>query len=391
MEANQQRSRLAELASQTQQQQLQLQQQQAQRMAAKDQRELSEAERQRLIETAPAVNQALKDVTDQAGYEIARASLRQFGIDDLPDFSPEGLANIKQGAAALVGAATEQAAAKRGDTGYTLTPGARRYDAQGNLIAEVPAADKNEPLVEIYDPSSPTGTKMVPRGQAAGQPGKPAQSMLQITGYDEQGRPMIQVGGTGAGGKLTEQQSKDVGYYQRGIDAAATLSQFENELTNFSQAKLAELAPLGLGNYARSPEFRQAKQAADSFLTSILRKDTGAAITNQEFDIYGPMFLPQPGDDPATLSQKRRARVVAMDAIRSSLGTAEAVAKANEAKIGLTSPQPGINPAVDISPAPLPARADDASLRQRAQAAIQSGKDEAAVRARFREITGKDL
>jgi len=143
----------------------------------------------------------------------------------------------------------------------------------------------------------------------------------------------------GSGLKLTEGQGKDIGFYTRGASANEQLSTFGNELTNLGQ-QAAGMAPFGLGNYMRSPEFRQAKVAADNFIASILRKDSGAAITPDEFALYGPMFLPVPGDDPATLGQKSNMREIALLGIRSGLGTAEAVAKANEAILGLEPPNP---------------------------------------------------
>lgn len=156
--------------------------------------------------------------------------------------------------------------------------------------------------------------------------------------------------GGGSGQKLTEGQSKDIGFYTRGSDADNVLATKDSELLDWTQQNTDKI-PLGLGNYLTTPEFKQAKQAADSFLTAILRKDTGAAITNQEFQIYGPMFLPVPGDDQATIEQKRRGRQVALLAIKSGLGTADAIAEANRIILGLPAnqlpgrPDPGQTPA----------------------------------------------
>jgi hypothetical protein len=157
----------------------------------------------------------------------------------------------------------------------------------------------------------------------------------------------------GSGMKLTEGQGKDIGYYTRGIEANAKLADLEGQLTDLGQS-LTKYAPLGLGNYARTPEFRQAKVAADQFLTAVLRKDTGAAITNQEFEMYGPMFLPVPGDDPGTIESKRRMREVAMLAIKSGLGTAEAVATANRIALGIDTATPTIDAQNGAPAAPAP-------------------------------------
>lgn len=145
----------------------------------------------------------------------------------------------------------------------------------------------------------------------------------------------VQMGG--ASPKLTEAQGKDIGFYTRGAQANQGLSGLEGELTNWGQQNAGAI-PLGLGNYVRTPAFRQAKVEADNFLTALLRKDTGAAITDKEFELYGPMFLPIPGDDPATIALKRQKRATALMALRSGLGTAEIIAATNEQALGLPSP-----------------------------------------------------
>ena len=142
-------------------------------------------------------------------------------------------------------------------------------------------------------------------------------------------------GGTAGGGelKLTEGQSKDMVYLRRGSEANALLDKYANNLTmtggdqgwrGIADSVVRGL-PFGLGegaaaNVAVSGERQQAEQAAKEFLSAILRKDTGAAITNQEIEIYGKTYLPQPGDSESTLQQKARARQVALEAIETGLG-----------------------------------------------------------------------
>lgn len=139
----------------------------------------------------------------------------------------------------------------------------------------------------------------------------------------------------GGNQKLTEGQSKDVTYYTSGTDANVTLSGLESQLTDWTQQN-AGMIPLGLGNYLRDPKFQQAKVAADRFLASILRKETGAAVTEKEFEYYGGMFLPVPGDGPETLQLKRRMREVALEGIRAGMGTAEAIGTAMGERVGGT-------------------------------------------------------
>lgn len=147
--------------------------------------------------------------------------------------------------------------------------------------------------------------------------------------------PSGQAAGAGAAGtpKLTEQQSKDLVYLRRGSEANALLDDLAGNMTATGGQQgsrgVADVflrgLPGGIGessavNALVSPERQQAEQAAREFLSAVLRKDTGAAITAQEFEIYGRTYLPQPGDSAATLKQKETARRVALDAIATGLG-----------------------------------------------------------------------
>jgi hypothetical protein len=163
-----------------------------------------------------------------------------------------------------------------------------------------------------------------------------AQFALQRAGQWNPGGNAGGTGGMAGPGKLTEGQGKDLVYYSRGRDSNALLEKLGNNLlmTEGNQGARGILdsalqsLPLvggsGLVNSLVSSDRQQARQAANEFLSAILRKDTGAAITQQEFDIYGPTYLPMPGDSPATLQQKALARQGALEGIRAGLGTAQA-------------------------------------------------------------------
>lgn len=123
----------------------------------------------------------------------------------------------------------------------------------------------------------------------------------------------------GAGVKpLTEAQSKDTLYATRATNALPLLNQYEDNLMSLPEAAAGAI-PFNLGNYAQSEEYQLARDAGRDFLATILRKDTGAAITAQEEDIYGKMFLPQPGDKPATIQAKRQRRALAVEAIKAGM------------------------------------------------------------------------
>jgi hypothetical protein len=136
--------------------------------------------------------------------------------------------------------------------------------------------------------------------------------------------------------KLTEQQSKDVGFFNRAQKILPRLEQQDQALTN-SLSALGGAIPLA-GNFLKGDLYRQAEQTGRELLAVILRKDTGAAVTDKEMDLYGNIYLPKPGDDASTIQQKRDARKTAIEGIRMGLGTADIVIRSREALQGGAQP-----------------------------------------------------
>lgn len=124
---------------------------------------------------------------------------------------------------------------------------------------------------------------------------------------------------------LNESQSKNVIYATRAEGALSQLDQVADALTSRTD-QAAGAVPLGLGRGYQDPKYQVAQQAADEFLTAILRKDTGAAITREEQQIYGDTYLPRPGDSPELLQQKAQSRARAVEALRRGMTPAEILA-----------------------------------------------------------------
>lgn len=206
---------------------------------------------------------------------------------------------------------------------------------------------------------APSGYRWRTDGSLEAIPGGPA---------DKGGGPL------GGPAKLTEGQGKDVVYYTRGSQANKLLDSMDMNLSTLGGQQgrargLADTAirnlPFGLGdgslgNAAVSPQRQQAEQAGLEFLSAILRKDTGAAITPAEIDIYGKTYLPRLGDSPEVLKQKRQSRETALAAIESGLGSAAAAIPdlSNRDVLGSrqagsrVQPPPGL-PSAPASTAPL--------------------------------------
>ncbi len=75
-------------------------------------------------------------------------------------------------------------------------------------------------------------------------------------------------------------------------------------------------------NMLNSNTFKNYKAAAGEWIAAILRKDTGAAVTQAEWDFYWPTFFPQPGDSAEVQAQKLQRRVMAAQGLRGSSGPA---------------------------------------------------------------------
>ena len=70
-----------------------------------------------------------------------------------------------------------------------------------------------------------------------------------------------------------------------------------------------------LVNTFQPKEFQQLDQAKLDFMTAILRKESGAAISQSEFDTAERQYFPRVGDDPSTIAQKAKNRELAIKGI----------------------------------------------------------------------------
>lgn len=93
------------------------------------------------------------------------------------------------------------------------------------------------------------------------------------------------------------------------LDPTSTKKAFD---PTTSKTMAINAMPETFANWAlRSPEHQQYMQAAESWIRAFLRKESGAAISKDEFARDFKVYFPQPGDKPEVLAQKEamRARV----------------------------------------------------------------------------------
>jgi len=110
----------------------------------------------------------------------------------------------------------------------------------------------------------------------------------------------------------TEYQNKAGGYADRMQIAAPIMNQLDDAST-YTQRGL-ERAGKYVGYSVNSPEYEQLRTAQKAFLGAILKKESGATISETEFVRDGAVYFPQPGESVETARLKQRFRQAAMEA-----------------------------------------------------------------------------
>lgn len=126
-------------------------------------------------------------------------------------------------------------------------------------------------------------------------------------------------GETPAPPKLTVDAGKNTGFLIRLQDSQEILNSLEGKGTDFLQQN-AEAVPFGLGNYMVDEDFQRFDQARRDFVNAILRRESGAVISDQEFANAEKQYFPVPGDSPEVIAQKRRNRENAIAGVRAGSG-----------------------------------------------------------------------
>lgn len=256
------------------------------------------------------LNEGLSNVAQSAPYGMqAKSSMQQFMLERQEKAAEDARRKAAFNAAMIW--------RSKGDG--ALTPEQRMALAGAPDIA---AKFMPEPQ-ENFRPATPEEAAQY--GAAGGQFGPNRRfyainppSGMSVEADGQGGFRLVQGPGVGGGKPLTEGQSKDTVFATRAEGALTVLDKVDTALTSFPE-RVAENDPTGLVRGMQTPEFQQAQQSGLEFLQAILRKDTGAAITPAEQQEYGRVYLPQPGDGPQIIEQKRASRRRALEAIKAGM------------------------------------------------------------------------
>jgi len=104
--------------------------------------------------------------------------------------------------------------------------------------------------------------------------------------------------------------------------------------TNFKDYQAQKL-PGSVAGFVTSPKGLEYERAKRDFINAQLRAESGAAIAESEFQNAERQYFPIPGDTPAVIERKRKAREEAIKGmIGSSGGAYEAIYSGNDMPAG---------------------------------------------------------
>tara|TARA_R110002126_G_scaffold71100_2_gene178509 strand:- start:2013 stop:3641 length:1629 start_codon:yes stop_codon:yes gene_type:complete len=126
---------------------------------------------------------------------------------------------------------------------------------------------------------------------------------------------------------MTETQSNATAYGMRMKEANSILEDLSKkgvlkgaviEATPLIGGALGQALPSVLGGTSAAQQ--QVNQAKSNFITAVLRKESGAVISDSEFDREDKKYFPQINDNASVIKQKENARKLAIKAIEVQAG-----------------------------------------------------------------------
>lgn len=190
------------------------------------------------------------------------------------------------------------------------------------LIKERDALSPDDPRRAIYDAAI---AKETTRPSA---PVTNVYSTTAVAGVDEEGNPIFFQPSRGGGQPsiiegvrpapkgMNVDQAKAAGFADRIFEANPM---FEQGAIPFEASMVSQL-PLGVGNYALTPQQQSFLQAERNFINAVLRRESGAVISDEEFKNARQQYIPQPGDSPQVIAQKKRNRETVLNSLARDAG-----------------------------------------------------------------------
>lgn len=197
-----------------------------------------------------------------------------------------------------------------------------RDDQRGDR--QLSATIEHNRAMETIARQRPTSDDPGPLETVIGPDGK----AIRVARKDAVGKPPA----AGTEKASSGQQKRVLNFFNRAQQADVDLEGMEPEIQNMGLAGQTWQAVMP--NFLQTDVGQRYTAAQRAFTEARLRKDSGAAIPEQEFANDRKTYFVQPGDSKETLEQKRRARgaMLASLAFESGQALGEYVGDANEAR-----------------------------------------------------------
>lgn len=233
---------------------------------------------------------------------------------------------------------------------FSVSPGEQVKDAQGNVLAENTGMNPSSPVVQLDAMQKARDAAL-----AAGDPGRAAlyDSMLKkMTGGDKN-LHISTVQETDANGNQTSYQittdpstgqilkKEQVGSGAKAATDTAKITALYASRTeeannvldkiggNYSPTKLMAKQAAGDGitgaianKLLLSGNDQKVEQAQRNFINAVLRRESGAVVSKEEFANARQQYFPQPGDDTGVIEQKKQNRLNAISGLKRAAGPA---------------------------------------------------------------------
>lgn len=269
--------------------------------SSKVNREAEKARLESLMKKIEIGGQILGSVTDPVSYERARQVAAQAGFDPWPpQYDPAWVAQQAQQGMSLkdraeqAWRATQDATTRRGQDLTASNARARLALDQQNAAQGVTYHTDEQGNIIALPTRLPAGSPAVGR-----------------VATDASGKPIM------SGGKpLTDAQSKAALFGTRMQEANVIFDELEKQGTTTSIPGSRSGMGVGAVISALSPESQQRlDQAKRDFINAVLRRESGAVISDSEFANAEKQYFPQIGDSKEVIAQKKRNREIAQRGI----------------------------------------------------------------------------
>lgn len=125
---------------------------------------------------------------------------------------------------------------------------------------------------------------------------------------------------------LNDVQSKALQFGSRMQESSDNLTRLANQGVNQPGLIKRAADSVGMGaavNWTQSPEQQKVEQSQRDFINAVLRRESGAAISEGEFANARQQYFPQPGDSPEVIDQKLKNRAIATAGIKAEVPNSE--------------------------------------------------------------------